>query len=110
MDESCTSDADGNGNLVYVYAGHDAEPDDLGSSNPPLTTAPVRSDPMDAGAYNYTVPYLDPGPYTVAFTCQGLDDDSMVDETGDAQIVFAAQVNADVAEGSGTENEAPLLE
>jgi len=110
MDESCTSDADGNGNLVYVFAGHDAVPDDLGSANPPLTTAPVRSDPMDAGAYNYTVPYLDPGPYTVAFTCQGLDDDSMVDEMDDAQIVFASQVNADVAAGAGTQNEAPLLQ
>lgn len=110
MDESCTSDADGNGNLVYVFEGHDVLPDDLGSTNPPLTTAPVRSDPMDAGAYNYTVPFLDPGPYTVAFTCQGLDDDPMVDEMDDAQIVFAAQVNADVAEGSGTENEAPLLQ
>jgi len=110
MDESCTSDADGNGNLVYVYVGHDVQPDDLGSANPPVTTAPVRSDPTAAGAYTYTVTFLDPGSYTVAFTCQGLDDDPMVDEMDAAQIVFAAQVNADVAAGPGTENEAPVLE
>lgn len=110
MDASCTSDADGNGNLVYVFAGHDVQPDDLGSANSPVTTAPVRSDPMDAGAYHYTVAYLDPGPYTVAFTCQGLDDDPAVDEMDDAQIDFAAQVNADVAEGSDTQNEAPVLQ
>jgi hypothetical protein len=110
MDESCTSDAEGNGNLVYVFAGHDVQPDDLGSGNPPLTTAPVRVDSMAAGAYRYTVAYLDPGPYTVAFTCQGIDDDPMVDEMNEEQITFPAQVNAEVIEGAGTDLEAPPIE
>ena len=37
MDASCTSGAEGEGNVVYVYPGHDAVPDDMGSAGEPLT-------------------------------------------------------------------------
>jgi hypothetical protein len=116
MDESCTSDAEGDGNLVYVYRGSDITPDDLGSFGEPVTTAAVSSNPEKAGAYTYTVHFLDPGEYTVAFTCQGLDDDPATDagsgEGAEAipNILFGGQVNASVSEGEGTVNEAPRIE
>ena len=110
MDASCTSDAEGSGDVVYIYNGFDTVPDDLGSVGEPVTTAPVRIDNAMAGAYTYTVLFLDPGQYTVAFTCQGLDDNSAVDEMGINEIVFAGQVNAEVAMGQGTTNDAPSIE
>lgn len=113
MDGSCTSNAEGDGNVVYVYRGLDATPDDLGSFGEPVTTAPVTSNSEKAGAYTYTVHFLDPGDYTVAFTCQGLDDDPATDagaEAAVAEIAFAGQVNASVAVGEGTVNEAPPIE
>ncbi|MCZ6659066.1 MAG: hypothetical protein O7C67_17395 [Gammaproteobacteria bacterium] len=110
MDASCTSDAEGNGNVVYVYNGFNTVADDLGSAGEPVTTAPVRVGESMAGAYAYTVSFLDPGQYTVAFTCQGLDDDPAVDEMGVNQIVFAGQVNAEVVAGQGTTNDAPIIQ
>ena len=86
MDDSCTSDEEGNGNAVYVYLGHDAVPDDLGSAGEPITTAPVSRNDAMAGAYSYTVPFLDPGQYTVAFTCQALDDHPETDETDEDEV------------------------
>lgn len=82
MDDSCTSDSDGNGDVVYIYAGHDAMPDDMGSAGEPLTTAPLATNDVMAGAYTYTVPFLDPGQYSVAFTCQALRDNPDNDEVG----------------------------
>lgn len=110
MDGSCTSDAEGNGNVVYIYAGHDVVPDDMGSAGEPLTSGPVSVDDTMAGAYTYSVPFLDPGPYTVAFTCQGLDDNPDTDEVDGDEIAFGGQVNADVAAGQDTTNDAPLIE
>jgi len=110
MDGSCTADAEGNGNVVYVYNGLDATPDDMGSPGEPLTSAPVTVDETMAGAYTYTVSFLDPGDYTVAFTCQGLDDNSGTDEVGASEIAFGGQVNATVDAGQDTSNEAPVIE
>ena len=110
MDASCTSDAEGNGNTVYVFAGNDVVPDDLDGIDDAITSAPVRVDSNMAGAYTYTVPFLDPGAYTLAFTCQGLDDDPESDETGADEIVFSGQVNAEVATGQNTDNNAPTIE
>ncbi|MEQ8861641.1 MAG: DUF4382 domain-containing protein [Pseudomonadales bacterium] len=110
MDNACTSDAEGNGNLVYLFVGENATPDDLGSAGEPVTTAPVRVNDAMAGAYSYTFEFLDPGAYTVAFTCQGLDDVPDSDEAGVDEIVFLGQVNAAVDAGQGTRNEAPPIE
>ena len=68
------------GNAVYVYEGPGAIPDDVGGSgDQPITSAMVKFD-EDADAYVYTVGFLDEGTYTVAFTCQGMDEDPMADD------------------------------
>ena len=70
----CSSDSNtGEGNVVYVFEGKDVTPDDIdGADVEPLTTADVRLD--DNGEQSYSVPFLSPGEYTVAFTCQAVDD------------------------------------
>jgi hypothetical protein len=96
---SCTSDMNtGAGNVVYVYEGFDVIPDDIDNITPdPLTTADVRLN-IDSGKQEYIAPFLAPGEYTVAFTCQG-DMDTMPDEVTidvDDLIQFTPGMNAEV--------------
>ncbi|QKT03467.1 DUF4382 domain-containing protein [Ectothiorhodospiraceae bacterium 2226] len=93
LDEACTG-----GDAVYVFAGHDAEVQDVrGDAGDPLMSARVSMD-EDSGAFGYRAAYLAPGDYTAAFTCQGTDDDP---ETADA-IEFRAVANATVTAGAVT--------
>jgi len=77
MDASCVNDAETNeGNLVYVFEGFDVTPEDIDGAEPdPITEATVAPDDQAAGAYTYSATFLPPGDYTVAFTCQGLNED-----------------------------------
>lgn len=101
--ESCTADPNtGEGNDVYVYAGAGITPDDVDGLDPePLTTARVTLND-DTGNYGYTVPFLAPGAYTLAFTCQGADDVSpnplvpSPDPAADNVLVFTPGVDATV--------------
>jgi hypothetical protein len=74
-DGSCTSDPNtGEGNEVYVFAGAGVTPDDVDGVDPePVTTARVMLN-QDSGKYEYALPFMAPGTYTVAFTCQAGDD------------------------------------
>jgi hypothetical protein len=80
-------DADGEdpdiGNIVYVFEGHGATPDDIdgieADTDPnldPVATIEVSQKEAD---YVYSA-ILSPGDYTVAFTCQGGLDDPEADE------------------------------
>ncbi len=75
LDGSTTSCSDGDPtthNAVYVYAGHDADVEDIDQSDKdddqPLTTAMIKLD--KSGGYVYEVGFLPPGDYTLAFTCK----------------------------------------
>ena len=106
VDTNCTSDQNtGAGNVVYIYQGFDVVPDDHDGIAPdPLTTADVRLD--DQGNQSYMAPFLPPGEYTAAFTCQGADDIAPdPDDPGlpvDDAIAFTAGINATVTEGQTT--------
>lgn len=89
------------GCAVYIYAGHDAIPDDHHDGSTVVSTARVRYDPT-SGLYGYAAGALfggtegTPELYTAALTCDL--DDPLVDEL-DAEVVFTAGQNGDVVAG-----------
>jgi Domain of unknown function (DUF4382) len=93
-DTSCSNDLNlDTGNVVYVFAGADATPDDIDAIDPePVATIAVKQN--NNGDYVYKS-ILSPGDYTVAFTCQAGSDDP---ETDDA-IVFLSPANATIMDG-----------
>ncbi len=106
--ESCTSQMEADtteGNVVYLYGGKDADTGDIYLDNQglpaddsnPITTANVTYD-SGSDSYVYEIGFVPAGEYTLAFTCQGLDDMPESDET----LVFPDQANLDVEAGSTT--------
>ena len=68
------------GGSVYVYSGSNVTPVDINTNQTggqPVANASVT---QNNGAWAYTAAYLEPGAYTVAFTCQSsLDDPDTTD-------------------------------
>lgn len=83
-DTTCTS-----GNAVYIFEGLNVTPDDVGGAVEPEATTLVTAD------NTYKAAFLEPGDYTVAFTCQAADDNP---DTDDA-IAFVGAVNVTVSTG-----------
>jgi hypothetical protein len=54
-------------------------------------------EPMAAGAWTYSVPYLDPMDYTVAFTCEEVPDDPA---TNNDEISFYQPQDTTVTDGA----------
>ncbi len=88
-DTTCTS-----GNAVYIFEGLDVTPDDVGGAVEPVATTLLTAD------NTYKAAFLEPGDYTVAFTCQAADDNP---DTDDA-IAFVGTVNVSVSTGVETPN------
>lgn len=86
-DNSCNADDPTNqnydvGNVVYIFKGHDATPNDItGTDTDPVATADAKPN-ADKTAYTYKT-ILSPGDYTVAFTCQAANDDPQTDDPND---------------------------
>jgi len=89
------SDADTD-NAVYVFTGPSVTPDDIDTSSDddvePVVTALVDD------SFSYTAAFLEPGEYTVAFTCNAnLEDiefdDELLFSTGKNVIVEAGQTS-----------------
>lgn len=100
-DESCTSMMEGDtleGNAVYLYSGNDAVTGDVfvdDQGNPadgdnPVTTATVNYN--SDSVYEYQIGFVPEGDYTLAFTCQALDDMPDMDD----DLTFSAQRNVRV--------------
>ncbi len=112
-DESCTSQLEGEtleGNAVYLYLNEDADTGDIyldsqgepADASNPVTTANVRYD-GDTDSYQFEIGFVPAGAYTVAFTCQALDDDPETDQT----LVFPAQRNISVEANTTTPADLP---
>lgn len=97
-DASCTNDlAAETGNAVYIFEGLDVAPNDIDQSDDdPVATGDVTQD--ENGNYTYSVTFLSPGDYTVAFTCQADDDEPDTED----DITFAGSANATVEDGAET--------
>jgi hypothetical protein len=74
------------GNVVYVFAGA-VTPDDVDGTDDPVATVAARRNA--AGDYTYRT-LVEPGSYTVVFTCEGGNDDP---EAAD-DITFVSPVGA----------------
>jgi hypothetical protein len=86
------------GNSVYIYAGAGVTPDDFdtdAAASEPVATTAVTQD--QTGAYVYET-LLSPGDYTVAFTCQAMND---LPDTSES-IVFLQPTNASISDGVTT--------
>lgn len=90
------------GGVVYVYSGTGVTPVDIDSAaaNQPVTTAPVRA---VNGIWQYTAAFLEPGVYTVAFTCQSSSD--ALDTTDN--IAFQNAANVTVTNGQSETHDFP---
>ncbi len=92
----------GRGVAVYVYPGLDVVPTDYHDSgsvvnlDQPVASAPVAQD--SSGLWRYTINYLEPGYYTVAWTCEGDAEHPREDD----DLVFQARANALVAAAATT--------
>ena len=100
---ACDADAaTGAGTAVYVYDDTDTAPDDIGSGNPPVATGRVTLDET-SGEFVYTVAFLPPDDYRVAFTCQARADDPERDDdiafpvVNDTAVVAGATAEVDFA-------------
>lgn len=94
QDASCPSP--GAVNVVYVYAGAGATPDDIGGTGTqPLTTASVVD---NSGTFTYTAAFLPTGSYTLAFTCQGGSEDPEAND----DLVFLGTRTVDVTANTAT--------
>jgi hypothetical protein len=85
----------------HIYEGTAITPDNIfiddegipvNAAGAPLATA--QANMTETGGYDYLATFLAPRNYTVAFTCQGLDDASAASE----DIVFSAAANATVVD------------
>ena len=115
-DPSCTnSTADDEGHSVYLYSGNDADigdvnvnatgegdhdtddTDGVAPETNPLTLANVKFD-TNTAEYRYQIGFVAAGDYTVAFTCQSLDDLPESDEN----IAFVGASNIQVTADTTT--------
>jgi hypothetical protein len=81
------------GNAVYIFAGAGMTPDDFDATDPePIATTAVTQNQV--GDYVYKT-LLSPGTYTVAFTCQAMND---LPDTSEG-IAFVQPTDAVIADG-----------
>lgn len=78
---------------LYVFDGEDADPDDIGSANEPVTSVGlVRSN--GSSGVNYNIGFLEAGRYTLALTCEAHDDRPDADD----DISFDRERNFEIEE------------
>lgn len=77
---------------VYVYDGAVAEPGDVGSPTSPLASSLIAQ--TISGGLDYRVAWLNPGDYTVAYTCDADLDDPELDDA----VVFSHRGEVSVSE------------
>jgi hypothetical protein len=87
---------------VYVFAGSGVTPDDIDDiAADPVTTATVKQD--TGGVWRYKAAFLEPGSYTIAFTCDAVADDPLVDNTlNPPPVNFSGTTTVSVTANSNT--------
>ena len=96
MSADCSDALPNTGNAVYVFAGKDAAPADMNVGNTNLVATANVMQNIQTGDYEYIVSCLEPGEYTVAFTCQADQDQPDARDN----IIFSMVENVEVAKES----------
>ena len=78
--------------MAYLFEGADIVPDDNGGTLSQPTTSVQMTESEDGLGWAWTAPWLTPGEYTVAYTCDGMNDEPDVDD----ELEFREQFNATV--------------
>lgn len=89
---SCSGSATG---AVYLYQGADVTPDDVdGLDAEPLASGAVTL--QGDGSYRYVIAFINPGSYTVAYTCDAVLDlpesSEVLDYAGTSNVVISTGV------------------
>jgi hypothetical protein len=85
---------------VYVFTGSTATTSDINGTAGPIASVPVKLN-VASNTYSYRVSFLDPGTYTLAFTCNGSIDNPNSSEavvfsrSGDAVVTANQTTNID---------------
>jgi len=88
-----TSQSVDKGNAVYVFSGTGATVQDIrDGAGDPLTTATVDFNGT-TGEYEFLIAYLPRGNYTLAFTCEALEDDPEADDSVNMDFSDSVDVN-----------------
>jgi len=94
-----TSNATTTAGAVYLFEGRNVTPDDAdGQGVEPYATAPVL---LDANGFTYRLDFLAPGDYTIAFTCNGIDENPNSDD----DLGFRATANVRINERRTTQHD-----
>ena len=88
---------------VYVFSGHDAQLDDvyipISDTLPEIQNNPVSTEKVsNIGSYSYTAGFLPEGSYTIAVTCDGMNDSAALNDI----LTFSEAQNIIVAAGTTT--------
>ena len=88
VDVDCPSDSSLiQGGAMYLFNGHDVEPDDLDNSDVELYLTTAVSTDAFGTSLVYALRFLPEGDYTIALTCRGDEDDLGDDDDLDFQNV-----------------------
>ena len=91
-------------NAVYVFTGPSVTPDDIDTSSD-IDVEPVVTALVDHSfSYTYTAAFLEPGEYTVAFTCNANLENI---ESDDDDLLFSAIKNVIVEAGETSDGDLP---
>ena len=98
---NCSESNPDTDNAVYVFTGPDVTPDDIDTSSDddvePVVTALVDD------SFSYTAAFLEPGEYTVAYTCNANFEDIEFDD----ELLFSTGKNVIVEAGKTSDGSLP---
>lgn len=106
--------SEGNWGAIYYYEGIDVTPLSLYGDNPGTETiestnvfvrGKVESTPNDEGKYTFAMGFLPPGDYTIAYTCDNLEDRAYESDETDPlipEVAFHGAQNVSVNAGQTT--------
>lgn len=80
--------------MVYLFEGADTVPDDNGGAVSQPTASVEMTETEDGLGWEWTAPWLATADYTVAYTCDGINDEPDTDDELDFKVQFNAALGS----------------